>query len=98
MTTANKKHDTTRIAKTLEIRATARKVSVDEMLQGPCPICARGAHDGHFRADARGHAIEGCVDAHHAQAYRGLASERSHFYFRAAARGIRADMLKMITH
>ena len=90
----NRKQDRARCLKINAIRAAARGVSLEALQAAPCPTCTRRRNDPYFRADARGHGVEGCVDAHHEGA--GMVGERAMWFSRPAAQAIRAVELARI--
>jgi len=90
----NAKHDAKRSAKINAIRAKARGISTDALAALPCPVCCRASGDAYFRADSRGHGVEGCVDAHHTFAHH--VGERAAWLLRPAAQEIRAAELSRL--
>ncbi len=87
----NRKHDEARSAKINAIRANARGISLEQLALASCPTCCRPAGDAYFRADARGHGVEGCVDAHHTLAHH--VGERASWLYRPEAQMIRKAVL-----
>jgi hypothetical protein len=58
-----------------------------------CPICTRPANSPYVRKDARGHVIEGCVDACHGKHL--VIDAYSSWWHRKEAKAIRARLKKM---
>lgn len=76
-----------RSSEILEIRAAARRTTVEAMLrEHTCPTCCRGRHSPYREYDSRGKVRAGCVDAHHTGA---LVGESASWHSRSEAREIR---------
>ena len=84
-----------RDAMVMDKQFAAEDVAYEAYLASTCNTCTRQAGSPYRVFGASGKVVQGCVDACHTEALRGILSESAFWHFRPEAKRVRAAMHKM---